>query len=742
MPIPVLPPSSSSSPVPAGQPTVAERTPSLEVRATWRPERYTRLANGTFETDVAGWSVAAGINAAGTSVTRITTDARSGSACGRIVIPATVDAGANHDLGSQRWYADAGHSTLVVVKLWLKRGSGGRSVRVTIGSEGTVTARASIEVELLDEWQEYILTWRPQVSVTDAQLAIMSADGQAMTVLVDDVLVYSPLASQVDDGSFLTDTTGWVTDGSLIAGAATSLTRIPSDGMVDGSAELVTPASAGAGTDIALGSRLFRADMTHRLRIALRAIAGGDQVRLRLGSIGTPADRADATVTSTSTWTWHTLDWTPSVERTDVAVSVSAGAAAAMTVRLSEVEVYEALDELRPDSWEIVRGAAFDGTDVPGTMGGALPDVDGTYTPWHTGSLLYGAVKAMVPIMARATHGGRAHGLGWGRLTTVAPDPYGEHAHLTTSDGLRDLVAERISRPFRSDLAYAEARDAALTAAGVGHWPRDLDGGGPESGTFFDGTDTEVPALSYLTDLCSATGAVHVAVPSAHANVGWVYRTLNRARLTDATIAVGMSTACHPRPARCPPPGLDPGAPPLGIGHEVLSGGHVVQGRGVAVQFGSRLGDGLVLGPTGWSVAQLHHGHDAERVRAALVLDGLPLGWLARLDLGACPPPLDAVRQVQDGRAPAVVLGPLLERRELDATVGRVVLDVHLQRVLDGDERRDPGYLAPRVHEHRTDTGGESLEVRVGRHRLQLVLEPEFPTPGRTQCRRPRRSAR
>lgn len=531
MPFPVIPPSSSAGSGVVTTPTVAERTPALELRATWRPERYTRVANGSFATATTGWVVTAGINAAGVSITRITDDGPGDdTTCGELVTDALADSGVNYDLGNHPYYADADHSTLVILRLWLKRASGGRRATIVIGSEATATARSSLEVELLDEWQEHLIAWRPQATLTDAQLAVTTGDDQATTVRIGNVRLYSPLASQVDNGSFLTDTTGWVVDGSLIAGAATSLTRIDGDGMAGLSAELVADGTAGSGADISLGDRLFRADMTHRLRIGLRAITGSS-VRLRLGSLGTAADRADTTVTAAG-WSWHTLDWTPSADRTDAVVSVSSGAASALTVRISEVEVYESADELGPDAFEEVRGAAFDGSDVPGTTGFSLPDLDGTYTAWNTSSDLHGSVRITVPVWARSTHGGRSRGLSWGRINGIAPDPYGKHAHLTAADGLRDLGREKVSRPFGMDESYAAARAEALATAGLGAWQRDLDTAGPEAGTFYDGTDEAIYALQYLTELNAATGTIHVAEPSPHANVGWVYRTVNRTRLT------------------------------------------------------------------------------------------------------------------------------------------------------------------------------------------------------------------
>src|SRR5215831_19228661 len=69
--------------------------PLPHVRVLWRPEQFTRVSNPGFETSTAGWSVAASINAAGTSITRITTDHYRGTACGQLVTTATLGSGCN-----------------------------------------------------------------------------------------------------------------------------------------------------------------------------------------------------------------------------------------------------------------------------------------------------------------------------------------------------------------------------------------------------------------------------------------------------------------------------------------------------------------------------------------------------------------------------------------------------------------------------------------------------------------------
>ena len=519
----------------------------MELRAAGRPEIYTRVSNGSFEADTSGWAVTAGINAAGTSVTRITSDAFTGSASAQVVTAAAASSGVNYDFASWPFESDASCAVLVAVRLRVKYVSGARGITVAIGSEGTSANRASRDVTLGSSWSEVMVLWRPQARVTDAQLALMTADDRAATFLVDAVEVFHPQLSQVENGSYLSSTVGWVTNGSAISGSATSMTWLPSggpavhaNGTIGPCAELVGDGAAGSGTDTWLGGKTFTADTTHRLRLMLRGVSGTDQVRLRFGSNGA-ADRADETVTVTGEWASYTLDWTPAAERTDCAVSVSAGAASALTIQLADVEVYEASDELTPRFWEATRGASFDGSgNPPGQAGGEQPDLDGTYTPWNAAGSLYPAVRdsiRRVMVYGRASYGGRAYGLCAGRITAIAPDPYGKVSHLTIGDGLLDISGVLIQRAFTAASSFSDARADALDAAGVSAWQRDLDTGGPERATFYDGTDEAVSALSYLEDLNQATGTIHVADPSPHANVAWLYRTTNRAAVSDSSVS-------------------------------------------------------------------------------------------------------------------------------------------------------------------------------------------------------------
>ena len=193
----------------SGNPT----TPLPSVRVAWRPEQHTRIANGTFETNTTGWATTAGINAAGTSITRITTDAHSGSACASVVCSSTDGSGVNFDLGSETFFSEASYGAVYVAVAWLKRSSGSRRAKLILGSEGTSSDRATLTItDLPDAWTPYVIRWLPTGTRTDVQLAITNGSAEALTVRVDDVAVYLLDGfTQVENGSFEVDTTGWVT---------------------------------------------------------------------------------------------------------------------------------------------------------------------------------------------------------------------------------------------------------------------------------------------------------------------------------------------------------------------------------------------------------------------------------------------------------------------------------------------------------------------------------------------------
>lgn len=533
----------------AGSATGLETVARPHVRVLMRPDAFDRVANPGFEVDATGWSASAGVNGAGASVTRVTTDAHAGSACGQVVTAATAGSGAHYDLGTDRYWEEAAYGTAYAATVWLKRVSGPRRARLVLGSEGTASDRATLVIaELADEWEQYRVVWHPTASRTDAQLAIETDVAQALTVLVDDASVTQLDAmSQVENGSMLADATGWSVAAGINA-AGTSATATTTGGMAEGGGylTLVTTATDGSGCHFDLGSRRFVAGRTYRARVGLRM--PGD-VRLRLGSLGTAADRGDATVTSTGSWAWHHVDWTPTDDRTDAELAVTNASASALTVQVSAVEVYEAIDEVEGDggradvdelSWARSDSAA-------GTFAATLHDPADTrrYTPWAASGPLAGLLRPGLRLWARATFGQSLLPVAFGTVRRWVPDASAGTCQALGEDPMADLAAARVSVGFADDRSYRDCRarlfGAAAQAAGIdpvaGSARTDLTHADTEQATLYDGTAGPVSALDYLQALCDATGTVHHVAPSALAERLWRYSTVGRADHADATAA-------------------------------------------------------------------------------------------------------------------------------------------------------------------------------------------------------------
>lgn len=532
-----------------------ETVPSLHVRCLLRPDGFGRVSNPGFEVDAAGWSVSAGVNGAGTSITRLAVDPASGTSCAELITTATAGSGCNFDLGSERYWQESACGTAYAALVWLRRVSGPARARLVLGSEGTPADRATLVItDLADEWTPYRVTWYPTAHRTDAQLAITNDAAALLGVRIDQARVWQVDAfSQVENGNLLTDTTGWAVTASLNA-AGTSLTRQATGGYVAPScARLVTTATDGSGCNYRVRSREFVAGRTYRVRAALRRVSGGTTARLRLGSYATSGSRSSsAPVAISGSWAWYAADVTMSATCTDMEVTVTNGAAEALTVDVSGLEVYEAHDELSGDAGR-ADVSALDWTRPTGGVGTLSmtlhdPADARRYTPWDASGPLYGLLDTGRRVWVRAAYGAGVHALWYGTVRRWVPDRDTGTCVAMAEDPMSDLAAARVAVGFADDRSYRDAR-AALFGAGAIAAGRDpvagdarlsLSTAAIEAGTFYDGTDGEVPALDYLADLDDATGTVASIAPSNVAEYLWRYRTVSRTDLTDVTGAVSV----------------------------------------------------------------------------------------------------------------------------------------------------------------------------------------------------------
>jgi hypothetical protein len=525
----------------AGQADFSELAPVPTTRVLWRPGQYSRVTNTGFETNTTGWLATAGINAAATSITRITTDYWSGTACASVVCTSTLNSGVNWDFGSDRFYSEASYGTVYTAEVRMKRVSGSRRARITLGSLGTSSDRATRAItELTDAWETYSLRWMPTADRTDVELAIMNDSEEAITFLVDHVYVFAHDAfSQVENGSFEVDTTGWLVTAGTYTAAGTSITR--TSGTFGGSwcARVVTTSTSTSGAKYVLGSRVWQSGRTYRVRFAAKTVSGSADVAWKFGYDST--DKATGSSTLTTTWTWYTLDWSPSATRTSAEFGIYTSTAAIATFDIDEVEVYEAADDIAPHSmrWNRVIGSG-------GTINVRVNSAAGEYDPRNTTGALYEAIEPGKRIWSRGVYGGRLLPLFYGTITSIeAASRNGIHVDLNAEDMMADIARAQHAAAFTADLTYRDARaqviasvlanDERIETTTKGSSRYSLTTNTVESNMFYGGTDDTVGALDYLDDLNEATQTAHFVAPSPHANIGWVYTTIDRATLTDGT---------------------------------------------------------------------------------------------------------------------------------------------------------------------------------------------------------------
>lgn len=139
-----------------------------------------------FESSASNWSVAAGINAAGTSITRITSDPFAGIGSGELVTTATNGSGTNYLMTHMTFTSGRTYR----FRVRLKRVSGTTAGKITIGSLGTGADRASTTFTLTTAYDSYQVDWTPSGNRADAQINITNNAASVLTVRIDNVEVY------------------------------------------------------------------------------------------------------------------------------------------------------------------------------------------------------------------------------------------------------------------------------------------------------------------------------------------------------------------------------------------------------------------------------------------------------------------------------------------------------------------------------------------------------------------------
>lgn len=185
-----------------------------EIRVDWRGNGHNSITNDIFETDTSGWSVAAGINAAGTTITRIAgsgysyhdsinTVAGGRTRCGELVTTGTNGSGVKYVITgtfvSGRTYR---------FRVQLQSVSGTTAGKITLGSLGTGADRATTTYTLTTSFVTYTVDWTPSGNRTDVQVAIMNNAAAIQTSRIAGAEVYEAIDDIRDDVDFLTIAAG------------------------------------------------------------------------------------------------------------------------------------------------------------------------------------------------------------------------------------------------------------------------------------------------------------------------------------------------------------------------------------------------------------------------------------------------------------------------------------------------------------------------------------------------------
>jgi hypothetical protein len=185
-------------------------TPIPDIRIDWRADGFSLINNDGFETSTAGWSVSAGINAAGTSITRTVTTAYMGTAVGRLVTTGTNGSGVNYDFGTTSFTSGRTYRFRVA----LKSISGTTAAKILIGSLGTAGDRASATMTLTTSFVEYTVDWTPSGTRTDVEVNVTNNAASIGTFDIDDAEVFETIDDVTPDSEYLTYGRGASFDGS------------------------------------------------------------------------------------------------------------------------------------------------------------------------------------------------------------------------------------------------------------------------------------------------------------------------------------------------------------------------------------------------------------------------------------------------------------------------------------------------------------------------------------------------
>lgn len=180
--------------------------PTLDLRVNWRNDGeipFNFVGNPELD-NTTGWSTAAGIASAATSITSTTAEAYIGISSATVVTTATNGSGVKYDFGARQFTSGRTYRFRIAAKSV----SGTTAAKMIIGSLGTPADRATLTMTLTTSWQVFEVEWTPSANRTDVEITFGNNAAATMTARLDSVEVFETIDDITSRCTFMTYTRG------------------------------------------------------------------------------------------------------------------------------------------------------------------------------------------------------------------------------------------------------------------------------------------------------------------------------------------------------------------------------------------------------------------------------------------------------------------------------------------------------------------------------------------------------
>jgi hypothetical protein len=336
-------------------------------------------SNPSFETNTAGWSVAAdGFKGAATSIVRQTSGTQKYGVAHADVTVTGANQGAHFAI-TGTFVAGVTYSA----SLWVRCAVNGNA-KVYLGSTGTPADSAITMSNVNTTYKEFTLTWIPSSNRTDVHFGIYYFTGMGATLNIDAAYVSWRDPNTVNDPAYSNTGPGGGGSFTTTSDISTAVVKYGST-----SHSLVTPATSGAGQvyDFNHLGVVFRSGQAYTISVWIRATTAMPY-RIGIGAnIGDGTwDETSTTGTLTAnTWTQVTVTWTPSGDRSsvtpyDVVLYVLQTDATGRTFYLDGVRVIpgSSADDFEMPQWTIAATAEDETYTTAASLSGSALSSLGT----------------------------------------------------------------------------------------------------------------------------------------------------------------------------------------------------------------------------------------------------------------------------------------------------------------------------------------------------------------------------